>query len=163
MGFVTAEDAPVTLDGNHVLFVTNDEDLLRRLGRVLRRQPFRLFTARCAEEAAWTLANHEIALLVSEERVSENSGSDLLARAEADHPHVMRALLVARPMDVREEAGVASGNYQVILKPRCEAELVQAIRDLLMTRQGPVSMPAAAGFDESRLDCGAACTAAIPE
>ena len=65
---------------NHtVLLVDDDANILHGLARVLRHQPYQLFTARSGDEAMAILRTRSIDVIVSDEQMPGISGSDLLA------------------------------------------------------------------------------------
>ena len=118
---------------NHsVLFVDDDENILRSFARTLRQQPYKLYTARSGEEAMLILKTREINVLVSDECMPGMSGNDLLAWVAENCPHVIRILLTGRAtIEIAIRAINDGAVYQFLTKPCNEFQLAIAIRKAL--------------------------------
>ena len=79
-----------------VLLVDDDENILCGLARVLRQQPYHLYTARTGEEAVEVLKSRSVDVLVADEQMPGMSGSDLLAWSAENYPDVRRIMLTGR-------------------------------------------------------------------
>ena len=79
-----------TLD---VLLVDDDANLLRGVCRSLRGQPFQLLTSRSAEDALTVVKSRPIGVIVCDERMPGQSGTELLAWIAKHCPEVVRIVL----------------------------------------------------------------------
>lgn len=127
-----------------VLLVDDDENVLLGLVRVLRRQPYRILTARSAEEARWIFKIHPIDVVVTDEQMPGERGTVLLAWVAQHFPEVVRIVLTGQPT---VEAAISAINqaavFQFFTKPCNEVELALAIRRALELResQRPAAVP----------------------
>jgi response regulator RpfG family c-di-GMP phosphodiesterase len=112
-----------------VLFVDDEEHNLISFKATFRRD-FKVFTANSAEEARELLAIHDIHVLITDQRMPEETGVELLASILDKHPEPMRILLTGYA-DI--EAVIDSINigriYKYIPKPWDTTNLTQTIKD----------------------------------
>ena len=115
-----------------VLLVDDDENLLRGLARALRQQPYRLHTARSAEEAVWVLKTHPVDLIVADERMPGMSGGDLWAWITRHYPAVMRIVLTGHATTEAAIRAINEGGvYHFFTKPCNVVHLAVTIRKAL--------------------------------
>jgi len=115
-----------------VLLVDDDETILHALGRRLRKQPYRLYTARSGEEAMLILKARDVNVIVTDERMPGMSGNDLLAWVAQNYPDVMRIILTGHASTANVIRAINQGAvYQFLIKPCDEVELAIAIRKAL--------------------------------
>ncbi len=111
-----------------VLLVDDDDNLLRGLTRVLRRQPFQLYTARSGEEAIDIVKAHTVDVLVTDHRMPGISGNDLLAWMAEHAPDVVRIVLTGHATAETVIRAVNEGRvFQYFTKPCREADLAMGI------------------------------------
>ena len=117
---------------NIVLLVDDDDNVLHGLARVLRKQPYRLYTTRSADEAIATLKAHDVDIVVADERMPGMSGSRLLAWIADNFPNVVRIVLTGH---ATAEAAIRAINegavYQFLTKPCDDVHLAVTIRKAL--------------------------------
>jgi two-component system, probable response regulator PhcQ len=124
-----------------VLLVDDDENLLHRLVRSLRGQPYQVYTAKSGEEARWVLKRQSIDVVVADEQIPELSGTDLLAWVADYFPEVMRILLTGHASVATALRAINKGGvFRFFTKPCKESELAAAIRQAL--EQGDEMRPA---------------------
>jgi two-component system repressor protein LuxO len=115
-----------------VLLVDDDDHVLHGLARALSRQPYRLCTARSAEEAMYILKAHDVDLIVADEQMPGMSGNELLAWVAKQYPDVMRIVLTGC---ADTEIAIRAINEGAVLhffrKPCDEVQLAIAIRKAL--------------------------------
>lgn len=118
---------------NHtVLLVDDDANILHGLARVLRHQPYQLFTARSGDEAMVILKTHSIDVIVSDEQMPGISGSDLLAWVADNYPDVMRIVLTGHATAETAIRAINEGDvYHFFTKPCDEVQLAITIRKAL--------------------------------
>lgn len=107
-----------------ILIVDDEPANLRALERLFRSE-HEVLTATSAVEALVALESHDVALLVSDQRMPEMSGIELLARTVALRPHMVRILLTGYT-DVSSliEAINCGYVYKYVTKPWNNEELV---------------------------------------
>ena len=115
-----------------VLLVDDDADVLNCLGRMLRNQPYRLYTARCGEEAVSTLKARKVDVIVVDERMPGMSGTDVLAWVAANYPDVVRIMLTGHAITETAIRAINEGHvYYFFTKPCHETHLAVMIRKAL--------------------------------
>lgn len=118
--------------GHTVLLVDDDENVLLGLVRVLRRQPYRILTARSAEEARWIFKIHPVDVIVTDEQMPQQRGTELLAWVAQHFPEVVRIVLTGQPtVETAISAINRAAVFQFFTKPCNEVELALAIRRAL--------------------------------
>lgn len=106
------------------LLVVDDEDrILSALKRVLRREGFELLFAGSPSEALSLLAAHSIDFVLSDHKMPEMTGLELLERVAGRWPDVGRALITGWPEEVPAGRAKAAGILAVLPKPWDDAEL----------------------------------------
>jgi diguanylate cyclase (GGDEF)-like protein/PAS domain S-box-containing protein len=78
-----------------LLLVDDNEKDLELLSHALRREGYRILSATTAREALELLATHPVGVIVSDERMPEISGVELLRRVAELYPDVVRIMLSA--------------------------------------------------------------------
>jgi EAL domain-containing protein (putative c-di-GMP-specific phosphodiesterase class I) len=76
-----------------ILLVDDEPNILNSLKRLLRRDGYRVLTAGSGAEALELLAANSVQVIVSDHRMPEMSGVDLLSRARDLYPHTRRIIL----------------------------------------------------------------------
>jgi CheY-like chemotaxis protein len=89
------EPRPAPLPGGNrsVLFVDDEESILRLLTRILRSEGYDIHTATSAEHGLQILAQTPIAVVVSDQRLAGMSGTEFLRRVRALYPETVRIVL----------------------------------------------------------------------
>lgn len=83
-----------TLDpANALLLVDDDENILRSLVCLLRSDGYRILTATGGEQALQMLACNEVQVILSDQRVADMSGSEMLSHAKELYPETVRMVL----------------------------------------------------------------------
>lgn len=119
-----------------VLLVDDEEDLLRSAKVALRRQPFDVVTATSAAAGFEVLAERDVAVVVSDERMPGMAGSHFLTRVRETHPEVERIILTGQ---ASMEATIAAINearvFRFLVKPCPPQELAETIIAALAARE----------------------------
>lgn len=76
-----------------LLIVDDEENILRALGRLLRRDGYALLTAGSGPEALELLAKNPVGVIVSDQRMPGMTGSEFLERAKDIRPDSVRIML----------------------------------------------------------------------
>lgn len=114
----------------HSLLLVDDEvNVLRALRRVLRSEPIEVRTATRAAEALTMLDAHPAQVVVSDQRMPDATGVDLLATVRERHPDVIRLLLSAfTEVDTAIDAVNRGQVHRLIAKPWNDDELRATLR-----------------------------------
>ena len=75
-----------------LLFVDDEENVLRSLERIFRSQ-YKVLTARCGEDALALLKEQRIHVIISDQRMPTITGVEVLREAKEISPYTMRLLL----------------------------------------------------------------------
>ncbi|HHN75047.1 MAG TPA: response regulator [Acidobacteria bacterium] len=119
-----------------VLLVDDEPRVTAALRRCLRREGLNILEAHSGEQALELLASHEIDVLVSDERMPGMSGSELVCRAAASHPGVIRIILSGQAtLDAAVKAINEGKIFRFLLKPCNETDLLFSIRQGLEYRE----------------------------
>lgn len=115
-----------------ILFVDDEESILRSLQRTLRREPYRVLTAVGGEEGLAVLAREQVQLVVSDQRMPVMTGTQFLQRVGKVCPNAVRVILsgYAEP-NIIVEAINNGGIYRFIGKPWDDDELRTTLRQCL--------------------------------
>lgn len=110
-----------------ILCVDDEPQVLNGLRLTLRRG-YELLLAESGEEALAFLAEHEVAVVLSDMRMPGMSGAELLADVQRTHPDVVRMLLTGHAdVDQAADAVNRGGIFRFLTKPCPPEELRQAV------------------------------------
>jgi len=76
-----------------LLLVDDDEHVLAALRRLLRRDGYRILSTTSPQEALELLAIHSVGVIVSDARMPEMPGTELLRRVKGLYPDIVRIML----------------------------------------------------------------------
>jgi len=76
-----------------ILFVDDESDILNSLKRFLRREPYRKFFAESGLKALEILESNDISVIVSDLRMPEMNGLELISQAKKRNPDTLRLIL----------------------------------------------------------------------
>ncbi|RBP32363.1 response regulator receiver modulated diguanylate cyclase/phosphodiesterase with PAS/PAC sensor [Marinobacter pelagius] len=76
-----------------LLLLDDESNILRALTRVLRRDGYRILTTSSVHEAFSLLAENDVQVIISDQRMPEMSGTEFLSRVKAIHPDTVRIVL----------------------------------------------------------------------
>ncbi|MDH3212651.1 MAG: response regulator [Myxococcales bacterium] len=114
---------------NTVLFVDDEANILKALQRLLRQEDMNVLCASGAREAFDLLENHPAQVIVTDQRMPEMTGVELLATVRERWPDIVRMMLTGyTEMGVAVEAINRGEIYRLITKPWNEDELRATLR-----------------------------------
>lgn len=106
------------------LLIVDDEQANTRLLERLFRQDYNCLTASSGEEAMEILDQHEVAVIITDQRMPGMTGVDLLKRSAARRPHMVRILLTGyTDLEALIEAVNCGLVYMYVNKPWNNDEL----------------------------------------
>jgi len=116
-----------------VLYVDDEENNLIAFKASFRRD-FTIFTAISAAVAKDILAQNEIHVLITDQRMPITTGSELLAQAVKDYPDQIRIMLTGfSDMEALKEAINVGQIYSYLTKPWNDDELKNTIKKAFET------------------------------
>jgi EAL domain-containing protein (putative c-di-GMP-specific phosphodiesterase class I)/FixJ family two-component response regulator len=127
-------------NGERTLLLLDDEDnVLSALKRLLRQDNYRIFTASGAQAAFEILANHKVGVIVSDQRMPDDTGVDFLRRVKELYPGAVRMVLSGyTDLDSVTDAINHGAIYRFITKPwddsLVRAHIAEAFRQYAMLR-----------------------------
>ncbi len=115
---------------NHtVLFVDDEVNILKALQRLLRSQEMNVLIASRGDEALSLLEQNDVQVVISDQRMPEMQGVDLLSRVREGWPDVVRMMLTGfTDIDIAVDAINRGEIYRLITKPWNDDELRATIR-----------------------------------
>jgi putative nucleotidyltransferase with HDIG domain len=112
-----------------VLFVDDEVNILKAVQRLLRHEPLEVLCASRAPEALELLARHPAQVVVTDQRMPEMSGVDLLSSVRERHPDVVRMMLTGyTEMTIAVDAINRGEIFRLITKPWNDEELKATLR-----------------------------------
>jgi putative nucleotidyltransferase with HDIG domain len=112
-----------------VLFVDDEVNILKAIQRLLRHEPMNVLTASRPHEALELLDRSAAQVVVSDQRMPEMSGVDLLANVRERHSDMVRMMLTGyTEMNIAVEAINRGEIYRLITKPWNDDELKATLR-----------------------------------
>lgn len=114
-----------------VLFVDDEENVLSALRRGLLDEPYHTLFARSGREALEILARRPVHVIVTDMRMPEMGGLDLLRTVKKNYPHVVRMVLSGYTQVTTLLTAINQGEvFRFITKPwRLEDEFKPAVRE----------------------------------
>ena len=115
---------------NHtVLFVDDEVNILRALQRLLRSEPMNLLTASTPEQALSLIDQEDINVIVTDQRMPEMSGVDLLSTVRDRQPEIVRMMMTGyTEMRIAVEAINRGEIFRLITKPWNDEDLKTTLR-----------------------------------
>ena len=111
-----------------LLIVNREPSVRSALRRALRRESRCTLTAANGEAALALLAEHQIGVLIADQRTPGTGGADLLYQVRQDYPEVVCiALSAAEDEDAAREAVLRGDIFRFLAKPWSDAELLQVV------------------------------------
>jgi FixJ family two-component response regulator len=112
-----------------VVFVDDDELVLKAIARLFQFQPYEALTFRDPKEALEFIRERAVQVLVSDLRMPEIDGLELLRQAQEANPDAVRVVLSAYSDRESLLDAINNGNiYRYILKPWDAVELISVVR-----------------------------------
>ena len=121
-----------------ILFVDDEVNILKALKRLTRHEPWTVLCASRGAEALETLERSPAQVVVSDQRMPEMSGVDMLQAVRDRYPDVVRMMLTGyTEMNVAVDAINRGEIYRLITKPWNDEELRMQIRDAFRIAHRP--------------------------
>ncbi len=116
-----------------VLFVDDEEKILRSLKRALQDEPYETLFASSGKEALEILERNEVHVLVTDMRMPEMGGLELLKIVKERYPNIVRMVLSGYTQVTTLLTAINQGEiYKYITKPwKLEEEFKPSIREAI--------------------------------
>lgn len=116
--------------GQNLLLVDDEENVLKSLQRLLRRDGYTLHLATSAQQAFDILSKFPVDVILSDHRMPEQTGTEFLSKVKDMYPHTVRLMLsgyteVHSVTDAINEGSI----YKFLTKPWDEDQLRANIRE----------------------------------
>lgn len=120
-------------DARHTVLCVDDEsNILNALKRLLRKEPFRLLTCTSGLEGLELLAQHEVHIVISDQRMPKMSGTEFLRQVKELYPQIIRIILTGyTDVDTITQSINEGHIYKFFLKPWNDQHLTLEIRQAL--------------------------------
>jgi type II secretory ATPase GspE/PulE/Tfp pilus assembly ATPase PilB-like protein/DNA-binding NarL/FixJ family response regulator len=114
---------------NSILLVDDEPRILSSLRRVFRREGYRIVPALCAEEALKILSKQHFPVIISDFKMPQMNGAQLLRRIKNMHPDSIRIMLTGHADTEAVMGAINEGAvYKFILKPWNDDDLRVTVR-----------------------------------
>jgi signal transduction histidine kinase len=118
--------------GPSVLFIDDEENILRALNRLFMDEPYSIITTSDPEEMLRIVERENLKVIISDQRMPKASGVDLLARSKALRPHALRILFTGYADIQATQDAINKGEvYRYISKPWDDEGLKATVRDAI--------------------------------
>ena len=119
-------------DQHTVLCIDDEENILKSLKRLLRREGCKLLTANSGQEGLKLLEQNNVHLVISDQRMPEMSGTDFMAKVKTEYPDTIRIILTGyTDVDSITESINKGHVYKFLLKPWNDQNLKLEIKQAL--------------------------------
>jgi DNA-binding NtrC family response regulator len=113
--------------------VDDEENVLRSVERLFRREPYRLLTAASAEEALAAVEREPVHLVMADQRMPGMTGIQLIERIREQHPEVMRIVFTGYiDMNTAIDAINKGQVFRFVTKPWRDDDLKNVVRQALI-------------------------------
>jgi len=137
-----------------VLCVDDDLAILSSLRRQFREEPYEFMTAGNAAQALAALRRHPVSVIISDERMPDRTGSELLAEVRERWPWIGRMLLTAYPGEDIVTRSFDAGADYLIYKPWDNDSLKRMVRNLTEASERARRQPDGGVVEGAGMDLG---------
>lgn len=117
-------------DAGSILLVDDEQNVLRALARLLRRDGYTIHTAGTFQQAFDILGTAAVDVVVSDHRMPEGRGTEFLGKVKETHPRTIRMILSGyADIGAVTEAINGGAVYRFLTKPWVDDDLRRVIRD----------------------------------
>ncbi|MDO9227864.1 MAG: EAL domain-containing protein [Pseudomonadota bacterium] len=113
-----------------LLLVDDEENILNAIARVLHEEGYRILCADRPRAALDLLATHAVGVIISDQRMPEMNGIELLRKVRKLHPDTVRIMLTAHADQQVVAAAINEGAvFKFIFKPWTDEQLRTHVRE----------------------------------
>ncbi|MFH0994895.1 MAG: response regulator [Pseudomonadota bacterium] len=122
----------MTVFPHTVLCVDDEINVLNALKRLFRKEGYRLLTTSSGADALKLLQDNPVHMIISDQRMPEMSGTELMAKVKELYPDMIRIILTGyTDVDTITESINQGHIYKFFLKPWNDQSLILEIRQAL--------------------------------
>ncbi len=133
----TAKDI---VDKHNILYV-DDEEINLRVFKSTFKKHYNVFTCTSGSEALELLQEKDIQLIVTDQRMPEMNGTELLGKVVPNHPNILRMIMTGfSDLDVIIQAVNNYGIHQYITKP-WDYESLKSTFDNFLAKETKLQVP----------------------
>ncbi len=116
-----------------ILFVDDEENILKSIKRSLIDEPYEVLLANSGEKALEVLKENSVSVIVTDMRMPEMSGIELLEIVKKKYPDIVRIVLTGYSQITTLMAAINSGQiYRYLVKPwKLEEEFKPTLKQAL--------------------------------
>ncbi len=134
MAPVSSSTQPTAPRKTTVLFIDDEEAILRSIARILARSEFNVLTSSKPVEAFELLASQRVDVVVSDIDMPDMNGLDFLERVRSQHPRVLRMLLTGSATVDRALRAINEGEVVRFFRKPFDIELFRRSMEALVQR-----------------------------
>ncbi|MCA9744560.1 MAG: sigma-54-dependent Fis family transcriptional regulator [Deferribacteres bacterium] len=121
---------------NHVILIVDDESSVREsLAKVLQKENFQTMVAENGHEAESLITTENVSLVLSDFRMPEMSGLELLQRIKKSNPEIEVVLITGHGTIERAVEAMREGAYDFVTKPFKRADILRIVVKALEKRE----------------------------
>ncbi len=124
------------MDKPTILFVDDDKLIRKIITEALGEKDYNILTAQSAEEGLITLRDHDVHLIIADQKMDGMTGLELLKIAKQENPDIITIMLTGHAdIEIAMEAINEAGVYKFIVKPWNAFDLRMTVFRALETQQ----------------------------
>lgn len=101
-----------------LLLVDDEENIVRSLTRLLRRDGYKIFTANSGKEGLEVLKENKVGVIISDQRMPEMNGTEFLNQVKGVYPETIRIVLSGYTDLITITEAINTGSiYKFLTKP----------------------------------------------
>jgi DNA-binding NtrC family response regulator len=132
-----------------ILIVDDEAKVIASLKRILRTEPYQVYSAENALKAMEVLNAHPIEVVISDERMPGILGSEFLSVVARRFPNVVRIMLTGHAsLDTAMKAINEGEIFRFLRKPCNDSDLKLALRDAIEKHNLKEEKPGLSGAEE---------------
>ncbi|MCC5879331.1 MAG: EAL domain-containing protein, partial [Idiomarina sp.] len=121
-----------------ILLVDDEPNVLSSLKRLFRRDGYKVLTAETADEAFELLAQFNVHVIISDQRMRHMNGTELLNHVKSMYPHIVRIVLSGFMDLASVTSAINEGQiYKFLTKPWDDKELREVVREAMRLALAP--------------------------
>lgn len=132
--YLRADAFAATKPDRTLLLLDDEENILRSLVRLFRRDGYRILAASSVNDAFELLATNDVQVILSDQRMSDMSGTEFLGRVRVLYPDTVRLVLSGYTDLATVTEAINRGEiYRFLTKPWNDDDLREHIRQAFNT------------------------------
>jgi len=135
-GYATSANTDRDEPEKTLLLLDDENNILRALTRVLRRDGYRILTTTSVHEAFSLLAENNVQVIISDQRMPDMSGTEFLSRVKGIYPDTVRIVLSGYTDLKSVTEAINEGSiYKFLTKPWDDKEIREHVQKAFQYHQ----------------------------